>query len=174
MTSISVVIISKRERSLSRTLSEVTAAAGHDAEVVVVDASARELDDIRQLFPTVRWIDFVPPSGVRVSIPHQRNVGVEAAAGDVIVFIDAGCDPAPAWLQELTAPIVDGPEDVTAGPADISDSVYASQNASEQPYVEECPTINMAFRKSAFTAVGERLVPPRRVPVWPLPSFPQQ
>src|SRR5580692_6143719 len=100
---ISVVIISKDEDSLDDTLADLSKqVSGLDepAEIVVVDASARRLDYIRQRHEMqVRWIDFQPPPGVRVSIPHQRNVGVRAAYGDIVVFTDAGCLPNEEWLE---------------------------------------------------------------------------
>ncbi|MEW5986577.1 MAG: sugar transferase [Chloroflexota bacterium] len=36
-----------------------------------------------------------------------RNRGFEAAAGEIVCFTDADCAPAPHWLQEITAPLVD-------------------------------------------------------------------
>ena len=115
---ISVVIISKDEPSLGETLTDVTHQLGsldEPGEIVVIDASSGRLDDIRRSHePTVRWVDFQQPAGIRVSIPHQRNVGVREAAGDVIVFTDAGCRPRPGWLERLVAPLR-ADENVTAG-----------------------------------------------------------
>ncbi len=117
---ISIVVISKDEPALRETLAELSQqAGGDDAELFVVDASSGRLDDVRRLFPTVVWIDYEPGGapGAGVTIPHQRNVGLRAGAGDVVVFTDAGCELAPGWLRSLTAPILDGSEEVTAGPA---------------------------------------------------------
>ena len=157
---ISVVVISKDERGLDGTLAAVCAQArtlGEPAEVVVVDASEGRLDDIRDRHPSVRWLPFARPEGVRVSIPHQRNAGVAAAAGDTIVFTDAGCHPDAGWLAELTAPLRDG-EAVTAGAAITAegDGIYDRRAlaGSAADYLPECPTITMAFRRDAFTAVG--------------------
>ena len=85
------------------------------SEIVVIDASSGRLDHIRRAHePAVRWLDFERPAGVRVSIPHQRNAGVRAAEGDIIVFTDAGCRPFPGWLDRLVTPLRAG-ETVTAG-----------------------------------------------------------
>jgi glycosyltransferase involved in cell wall biosynthesis len=158
---ISVVIISKDEAGLDATLAEVTAqarAAG-PAEVLVVDASESRLDHIRRRHADrVRWIPFEPPAGVRVSIPHQRNAGVRAARGDIIVFTDAGCQPEPGWLGHLVAPLQEdehvatGLTLATPGSSGLYDQ--SAQAARGTRYLPECPTINLAFRRAAFDAVG--------------------
>ena len=68
----SVVVLSKDEPALADTLTALRAqVSGHRsrAEVLVVDASAGRLDDVRQGFPETRWIDFPPALGT--TIPHQ-------------------------------------------------------------------------------------------------------
>ena len=159
---ISIVLISKDEPALDDTLAAVgeqARALDDDFELILVDASAGRLDEIRQRHPGVTWIDYERPPGVSVSIPHQRNAGVRAASGETIVFVDAGCGPREAWLERLVAPIRAGREDVVAGiapaPNDVN-GIYDDgiHNASKHEYLPECPTINVAFRRSAFNAVG--------------------
>ena len=79
---ISIVIISKDEPGIDDTLTAITAQAQalqEPSEIVVVDASDGRLDLIRRRHePAVRWVQFRPPPGVRVSIPHQRNAGVRS------------------------------------------------------------------------------------------------
>lgn len=160
---ISVVVISKDEPALGGTLTALLRQAADVAEpceILVIDASDGRLDGIRRAHAVgVRWIQFERPSGVGITIPHQRNAGVRAASGDIIVFTDAGCTPGEDWLARLTAPLRAG-EDVTAGPtlAAARDfdpySGAAARRASSDAYLKECPTINMAFRRKAFDAVG--------------------
>jgi glycosyltransferase involved in cell wall biosynthesis len=156
---ISVVVISKDEPGLGVTLAHLADQATsvtEPCEVVVVDASAGRLGYIReQHAASVRWLDFQPPPGVRTSIPHQRNAGIKAAAGDIIVFTDAGCTPAAEWLPRLVAPLHRG-EHVTAGVATGSHGLYDKSAAeiAAEPYLTECPTINMAFSREACDAVG--------------------
>lgn len=159
---ISVVIISKDEPALDDTLTALRKQASdltEPCEIVVVDASDGRLDHIRQAHdPEVRWVQFERPPGAGITIPHQRNAGVRTAAGDVIVFTDSGCYPDPGWLATLTAPLRSG-EDVVTGftlATDGDASPYGSSGIRHAPvdgYVTECPTINMAFSRSAFDAV---------------------
>jgi glycosyltransferase involved in cell wall biosynthesis len=157
---ISIVVISKDEPALDQTLAGVTEqAAAARAEVIVVDASEGRLDEVRRRYPWVRWFDYQRPPGVRISIPHQRNFGVAHAVGDVIVFTDSGCVPRAGWLDELVRPILSGDEHVVAGIApspNTGTGVYDShiEAAARADYVDECPTINLAFRRSVFDAAG--------------------
>jgi len=158
---ISVVIISKDELSVSGTLTDVAgqlASSTEDGEIVVVDASNGRLDHIRRSHEdTVRWVDFQPPDGVRVSIPHQRNTGIREAKGDIIVFTDAGCRPGPGWLERLVTPLQGG-ENVTAGvSAEMSGQILYElppEQGGENTYLREAPTLNLAFRREVFDAVG--------------------
>ena len=159
---ISIVIISKDEDSLDDTLFDVTRQAkdfSESTEVVVVDASGGRLEPIRLSHEAaVRWIDFTPPPGVHVSIPHQRNAGVRAARGDIIVFTDAGCRPDEGWLARLVAPLRHD-ESVAAGLALAprgTNGLYdqATSQTMQARYLTECPTINVAFRRAAYEAVG--------------------
>ena len=158
---ISVVIISKDEPSLGETLTDVAAqlaSSTEEGEIVVVDASSGRLDHIsRSHEGTARWVDYHPPVGVRVSIPHQRNAGVREAKGDIIVFTDAGCRPGPGWLQRLVAPLLGG-ENVTAGVSqEMSGQILYElppEQGGENTYLREAPTLNLAFRREVFDAVG--------------------
>jgi glycosyltransferase involved in cell wall biosynthesis len=158
---ISVVIISKDESALDETLTDVTDqldSLNEPGEIVVIDASSGRLDHVRKRHEAaVRWVDFQQPAGVRVSIPHQRNAGVREAAGDIIVFTDAGCRPRPGWLERLVAPLR-ADESVTAGVSqDLDGKVQYElppEHAGETTYLRESPTLNFAFRRAAFDAVG--------------------
>jgi len=159
MTVISCIIISKDEPMLADTLAAVSRQAAQlhsPAEVLVVDASNGRLEHVRHNYPEVRWIDFRAPVGTRVSIPHQRNEGVRGATGDVIVFTDSGCLPEPGWATALLAPLLDGTERITVGRTIGRGTVdlYDATGATPPAYVPESPTINMAFARSAFDAVG--------------------
>lgn len=157
---ISVVIISKDEPELDATLTDVTSeleSLVEPGEILVIDASSQRLDHIRERHASsVRWIDFQQPPGVRITIPHQRNLGVREAKGDIIVFTDAGCRPREKWLLHLLEPLGAG-ENVVAG---VSEDLGGKGRYELTPeefkveYLRECPTLNLAFRREVFDAVG--------------------
>jgi cellulose synthase/poly-beta-1,6-N-acetylglucosamine synthase-like glycosyltransferase len=156
---VSIVVVNKDERLLGETLDAMKPFVGRQVcEVLVVDASNFALDDIRLANEWARWIDYAQPSGVRTTIAHQRNIGVRDAIGDVIVFTDSGCLPEDGWLENLLAPILEGRESVTCGPArGIGRSIYSGDRWSgniDHEYATMAPTINLAFRREAFEAVG--------------------
>ncbi len=149
---LSIVIITRDEPGLPAVLDALAGQTDDRCEVIVVDASAE---------PAVRAdahvIPFRGPPGVRVTIPHQRNAGVRAAKGEVVVFLDASCVPEPHWLERLTEPILAGRENVTVG-LTVSppgrEGLYDEGLRNAGPYLEEAPTLNLAFRRELFTGLG--------------------
>ena len=159
---LSIVVISKDEPALEQTLADLPAqltAAGEAGEVIVVDASSGRLEAVRERSPATRWIDFIAPAGARVSIPHQRNAGFRVATGEIMVFIDAGCRPQPGWLSALVTPLLAGDERVTAGLAIAPQDTHTHyqlevDRVRSTTYLDEAPTLNLAFHRDAFDAVG--------------------
>jgi GT2 family glycosyltransferase len=158
---ISIVIISKDEAGVDDTIAEVLGQArslDEPAEIVVVDASDGRLRHIRLRHEAeVRWVPYEQPAGVRVSIPHQRNVGVRAARGEIVVFTDAGCRPEREWLASLIAPLHHD-EHVTAGltlAAHGGSGLYdaGARRSQQSRYLTECSTINLAFAREVFDAI---------------------
>jgi GT2 family glycosyltransferase len=50
-----------------------------------------------------------------LGIAQNRNIGIEAARGEVIAFIDDDCLPRAHWLVRLTKPLFQGDEVTTSG-----------------------------------------------------------
>ncbi|MCU1362462.1 MAG: hypothetical protein JWM55_290 [Acidimicrobiaceae bacterium] len=155
----SVVIVNKGERLLASTLDALAPFVGNLIDnVLVVDASNGALDDIRTSHEWARWIDYEQPHGARVTIAHQRNVGVRSSEGDIIVFTDSGCLPNEGWLEKLLAPILTEGEFVSCGPVKaIGKSIYSGTRwlgNTDSKYVPMAMTGNLAFRREAFDAVN--------------------
>jgi GT2 family glycosyltransferase len=160
---ISIIVISKNEEKLEGTLGSLRdqvrtdkIESFHEVEVIVVDASQGRLAHIERDHPEVTWIDYTPPDDVRISIPHQRNVGIRAARGEIVVFTDSGCMPEDEWLARLVAPLVEGGERMSCGSTWVGDNAYSPEIGAPDPeYLEEAATINLAFTSDVIGEVGE-------------------
>jgi len=153
---VSVVIVVKNDRGIAATLGALARQrAGVLHEVIVVDASEPSvLADIRAAYPSVVWDQF--PVSERRTTPQQRNRGVLLAKGDIIVFIDANCIPAPGWLSAIVTSINRG-EAIVCGPVrDLSEAnlVHYAPELQEARYVDVCTTINVGILRSVFEHTG--------------------
>ncbi len=90
------------------TLSACLHALGHQDfprnqyEVIVVsDGSTDETASIAQAAGA--HVICIPHSGPAVA----RNAGVAQARGDIILFTDSDCEPAPDWITQMTRPFAD-------------------------------------------------------------------
>ncbi len=99
-------------------------------------------------------------------LSHARNVGLEAATGEIVAYIDDDARPDPHWLTYLATTFlstehagVGGPNIAPPGDGLIADSVA---NAPGNPVhvllsdqeAEHIPGCNMAFRKTCLQAIG--------------------
>jgi glycosyltransferase involved in cell wall biosynthesis len=157
---VSFVVINKDDRGVVDTLEALRATQADvvsTTETVVVDASEGRLDDVRERFPDAVWLPFTPQPA-KPTIPEQRNVGVSATSGDVVVFIDASCVPDPGWLPRLIEPIVRDGERIVAGSHRSSGGSGLRDETArllgDVRYVDEAPTINLAVRRDVVEAVG--------------------
>jgi glycosyltransferase involved in cell wall biosynthesis len=155
---VSVVVLSKDEPALATTLDLLRPqCVALGAECIVVDASNGRLDYIRDDHPWVRWIHYSGPFWRSSTIPHQRNVGCRAAAGEVIAFCDCGGEPQVDWLKSLTDPIISGQRTLVCGPifAKGASGVFPVMNDfADDEILPSAPTGNMAFLKSVFHQVN--------------------
>ena len=159
---VSVVVCSHNGgRTISETLQGLERLAYPRFEVIVVDdGSSDETAAIAETFD-VRLIR-TPNRG----LGSARNTGLEAAAGEVIAYLDDDAWPDPHWLQYLVQPLLDS-DAVAAGgpnlpPADDPPVACAVANAPGGPThvliddatAEHVPGCNMAFRADSLRAVG--------------------
>ena len=155
--SVSVVVLSKDEPQLARTLELLRPQCDAiGAECLVVDASAGRMEAVHRAHRWVEWLDFVGPLGIKVTIPHQRNAGVRRSKGDIVAFCDAGGSPGEGWLASLVEPIIQGRSEATCGPIlpEVPGLMDPANDLPDGAPIEIAITANMAFLRRAFDAVG--------------------
>jgi GT2 family glycosyltransferase len=130
-----VVCTRNRPRLLAETVASILAADELPDEIVVVDQSDRpglELEGMSRDGCDVR----VVPS-VSKGLGHARNEGVEAAAHDVLVFVDDDMLADARWLPELIGALVaGGPKTVVTGAVEAT---HAESWRAFTPSTQEYP-----------------------------------
>ena len=86
-----------------------------DLEVIVVDDGSTDGsgERVTSNFGSKSRVSVVPANGLGVA--GARNLGAQAAAGQVLVFLDGHCYTPPGWMASLIAPLAD-PEAGIVGP----------------------------------------------------------
>lgn len=155
---ISIIIIVKDDRKVEQTLIHLLhfITKPNQIEIIVVDSSNDKLKDIKEKFPEVKWLHHKNISN-KITIPHQRNFGIEQSTGDVIVFIDAGCIPIKNWLILLYNAYLQE-ENIVAGQVNTTDKTVINNISrkydSTVKYIEECPTANVLISKKVINRIG--------------------
>lgn len=156
---ISVIVIVKNDRKIENVLEGIKGIiSAYKTETIVVDASEGALDDIKRRFPDVEWIYFHNSNNLQSSIPEQRNIGLNTAKGEIVIFIDSDCIPDTNWLTEIIKPIKEENEFIVAGRVINSDknslhSVEFDKNLDKK-YLGEAPTMNLALHRKVIEDVG--------------------
>jgi O-antigen biosynthesis protein len=130
-------------------------------EVIVVDDGS-----------TDRTAAIVQQSGFRSirtenrGLSNARNVGLGAATGEIVAYLDDDAFPDPHWLTHLAATFLRTPHAGVGGPnippgddGWIADCVANAPGGPVHVLLSDCeaehiPGCNMAFRKNALQAIG--------------------
>jgi glycosyltransferase involved in cell wall biosynthesis len=159
MIRVSVILIVKDEPIINQTLTQLyDQITTRDTEVIVVDASVGSLSEISRHHSQVIWIYF-KSSNLRkkVTIAEQRNVGVYASSGQVIVFCDAGSSPHPGWLNAITDPLLLGDHALVGGPIRATNPVsldFWTNLQRDGDEIQYPTTANLALTRSTFDLVN--------------------
>lgn len=158
---ISIIIIVKNDRRIKKTLSKlVKIEKPEKTEIIVIDASKGKLDDIKEKFPSVNWFYFYNKTNKEITIPEQRNIGINKSKGDLIIFIDADCMPTRNWLKEIIKPIREEHEYIVSGLVEQENTFISKwesnkyERLNDKKYINDAPTMNFAFLKSIVNKVG--------------------
>ena len=142
-------------------LDSVLAGTIAPAEVVVADGGSTDgtvqlLLTYADAHPTVRVLT---EAGGRSA---GRNAAIEAASFDQIVCIDGGCLATPRWLEEITAPLLEGAEWVAGFYRPTGESALSTAVGLTMIFVEDevrfpdfTPSArSMAFHRSLWKEAG--------------------
>jgi O-antigen biosynthesis protein len=148
--------------TLDETLQSLGGLAYPDYEIIVVnDGSTDTTEQIARPY-NVRYIG-VPNGG----LSKARNLGIEAATGDIIAFIDSDAYADPDWLYYMVSALEEHGASAVGGPnlsppqdgfmAHCVDQAPGNPTCVlvDNERAEHIPGCNMAFRKDAFDIVGK-------------------
>jgi O-antigen biosynthesis protein len=159
---ISVVVCSYNgERTIADCLDGLRELQYPDFEVIVVDDGSTDATAA-----IARQYGFAPIMTAHRGLSHARNVGIEAATGEIVAFIDDDARPDRHWLTYLAVTFlrtdhvgVGGPNIAPPGDGVIAEGVANAPGGpvhvllSDQE-AEHLPGCNMAFRKANLQAIG--------------------
>jgi GT2 family glycosyltransferase len=159
---ISVVVCSYNgAQTIRETLEGLRRLEYPNYEVIVVDDGSTDATPAIAKEYGVRLI-----SGPNRGLSHARNVGLRAAGGDIVAYIDDDAWPDPYWLTYLAAAFrrtahagIGGPNIPPPGDADVGACVANAPGGPihvllDDTEAEHIPGCNMAFRKSALARIG--------------------
>lgn len=109
---VSLVVVSEnRPEALARLLTSLRFQTCASFEVIVVaDALSRAGIAGHEVIEHIKLVDQPEPN-----IARARNLGLAAAAGEVIAFCDDDAVPEPPWLERLTGPLLAGAAEAATG-----------------------------------------------------------
>ncbi len=159
---ISVVVAAYNAgRTLEECLSALQNLRYPDYEVIVVNDGSKDATEcIMRKFPF--HCITTPNQGVSAA----RNVGLRAATGEIVAYIDSDANADPDWLSYLATTYlkfdidgVGGPNFVPLEDNWLAKCVYRSPGGPTQVmlndvHAEHIPGCNMSFRKAALDAIG--------------------
>ena len=136
---------------------------GGSFETIVVDDGSTDFtkEIVAEKFPDVRLLS-IPPSGLSAA----RNIGAEAATGEILAFTDDDCEPDREWLVRLGKAFLDSEISAAGGPnlppparspmeAVIRSAPGAPSHVLfDDTHAEHLPGCNIAVRRTAFDAIG--------------------
>lgn len=156
-----IVVAHNAARTLEDCLDSVQKLRYPNYEVIVVnDGSTDATEAIMNRFP------FKNISTLKQGVGGARNVGLRAAIGEIVAYIDSDAKADPDWLRYLTTTYlkfnvagVGGPNLIPPEDNWVAKCVYRSPGGPTQVMLddqsaEHIPGCNMSFRRAALEDIG--------------------
>lgn len=160
---VSVIVCSYNgAKTLDRCLESLKHVNYPDYEVILVDDGSK--DNTQEIAAKHSWV--VNIKQVNKGLSVARNVGAQAAQGEIIAYTDSDCMADPDWLYYLVGTLISGDYAGVGGPnisPPAEDWIQACVAAAPggpnhvlltDVIAEHIPGCNMAFYKWAFEKVG--------------------
>ena len=149
------VIVPVRDRAdlLAQTLDALDRQTFTDVEVIIVDDGSTDGSGELARRATVAGRPVRVLDGGGHGAVAARQLGVEAAHGEILAFTDSDCVPSPGWVAEAVRAFDDGADMVNGktAPARPMLPLERSMGSGEEGLY---PTCNMFYRRAAYEAVG--------------------
>src|SRR4030095_812632 len=157
-----VVCVYNGERTIDSCLASLEKLNYPNYEVIVVNDGST--DRTRQIAENYDYIRLINQENQGLSA--ARNVGIQAATGEIIAFTDADCMADADWLTYLAARFQSSEFEAVGGPnlpppddSFIASCVAVSPGAPahvllDDEVAEHIPGCNMAFRREALNAIN--------------------
>ena len=133
-------------------------------EIILVDSSIDKTPDIvRKIFPGIKFIHL----DRKTDPGTARNMGIKAAKGEIIAFIDSDCVASPDWLEKIedahrrfAVAAIGGsvrpanpPQDIVGWAGYIAEFREFLPELPERE-VKHIPTCNISYKRRVFEQYG--------------------
>lgn len=128
--------------------------------IVVDDGSTDRTAEIAASFEAVRVI-----SQANAGPAVARNVGADAASGNIVLFIDSDCEASPDWLDTMLEPFADDRVAGVKGAYRTRQTEFAARfvqleyedkydRMARREFIDFIDTYSAAFRREVFATSG--------------------
>lgn len=128
--------------------------------IVVDDGSTDETGSVARRYP-IRVLQ-----QANAGAAAARNAGADVAQGELLLFTDADCAPAPDWVAQITSPLASDPDvDVTRGAYRTQQRALVARfvqleyeiryaRLARHPSIDFVDTYSAAYRRRVFEETG--------------------